>query len=281
MVKIKESARIALEKEIKKGSWPNLKKECCRYARCICRRKRWQGVNGGVPPGGYDAEDFVEVVILKTLSGKLRCEQEIELKVFLFQSIKWEILGLARKTENKLMRAEQYFEQGSRFNNVFDWITVMPKNPKILLSELEEEEKHEILIGFLDFVKEDIALFRIAKIFILPGVVYPECFLGVVDDIDELITDLELNGYVNKDGEVQSVFWRLKDYSSMKLCPRFYGKKRKVYAVILKSLLVERPMQISSWLHIDVTEIYEIRRRMGRSILRYFRTRGFKKEDLI
>ena len=133
----------------------------------------------------------------------------------------------------------------------------------------------------LDFVKEDIMLSKVAKIFITPGMVYPECFFNIVDDVDGLITNLMENGYINKTGEVKPIFWGLKDYSKMRLWSRFRDKKRKIYRVIYKSLELDNSRSISKWLHTNVHEIYEIRRKIGRTILKYLRTLGFQKEDLL
>jgi len=99
MTKIESDLKKTLQEEIQADNWKSLRCGYICFANSLIADHAWQGYTGGIPPGGVDGEDILEIVLLKILEGKLSCNVGVEFEAFIIQSIKSEVSNLSKTTE--------------------------------------------------------------------------------------------------------------------------------------------------------------------------------------
>ncbi|MBU0497060.1 MAG: hypothetical protein KKG04_03795 [Candidatus Thermoplasmatota archaeon] len=124
----------------------------------------------------------------------------------------------------------------------------------------------KIISEFMQFIKKDVCLTKVAKVFVFNGIVFEDCFKEIYDSAG-LMKCLVSNGYIDQDGEVQNKFWILGDSSQMRLDEKYDPHKKMIFLIISRSINIEKPRDIAEWLQMDIRAIYNIKRRMKRSLL--------------
>ena len=152
---------------------------------------------------------------------------------------------------------------------MFDINPPDPDEHNSFYTKYSDEFIQTILNDFLAYVSKDPLLTKVSKIFVYSGVVFEECFEGMVEDAGDLIFHLTKQGYINVEGEVQYKFWKLTNEKDFKLPERFNAQRKMIFLIINQSLNIERPKEIASWLNLDSGVIYTVKQKMNRYIERF------------
>src|SRR3989339_523989 len=270
MTKVQNNIKHTLEQEIQKNSWNALWLGYVCFANSLLAERVWQGKVGGLPPGGLDGEDIVETVFVKIFDNTLNCEIGVEFEAFIKQSIKATVSHLAISKEN-VLTVSQFFESKDaiRVCNMLDFASYPEKcQYKMFPSKMFNLTAEQIISEFLQFIKKDACLTKIAKIFVFNGVVFEECFKEIYDSAG-LMKCLISNGYIDQKGEVQNEFWILGSSSQMKLDEKFNSQKRVIFLIIARSVMIEKPRDIAEWMNMDIRVIYNITKKMKRYLLSF------------
>jgi len=258
-----------LRKELESDSWPATKADCCKFAYARMKSMTWKGIKGGVPPGGLIAEDFLNIVINKTLEGALTCSNEVPCVAFLKKSIMSELSNLAKSKENKITKSEYELTADLAKNeSLFNWLHIDTYHEEVY-SDMTEEFIESLLPELLEFVRSDEIIFKIVKMFIHAGVVFPENFHYYAYDGDALIEELEGNGYIGCEGNVLPRFWALKRSSDLKLSTQFADYRDAIFTIINQSLNITKPRDIARWLRLDVKVVYNKKKKLERKIRKF------------
>ena len=270
MTKIQKSIKETFEKELQKHNWSDIRLDYICFANYLLAAKTWQGKVGGMPPGGLDGEDLVETVFVKILENKLTCKEGVEFDAFVKQSIRATISHLANTVENiNTVSSYFYSKEAMCVCNMLDFVSYPEKcQHEMFPSKMFNLTVDQIISEFMQFVKCDHVLTKVAKIFLLNGAVFEECFYDI-DQSKALINCLIANGYIDQHGEVQNKFWILGDSSLMKLDEKFNAHKKMIFLIISRSINIEKPKDIAQWLNVELNDIYYIKKKMKRYLLRF------------
>lgn len=273
MIKVASTAQETL-KELRKGdTWASFWQEGVQYAEKRINQEIWFGVKGakgGVPPDCKMGVDIVDLVIKKILSGRLTCKPNVDFTAFFYRTIRTEVRLLARSKKNLDMISDQTGSGDTRKNfSMFDINPPDPDEHNSFYTKYSDEFIQTILNDFLAYVSKDPLLTKVSKIFVYSGVVFEECFEGMVEDAGDLIFHLTKQGYINVEGEVQYKFWKLTNEKDFKLPERFNAQRKMIFLIINQSLNIERPKEIASWLNLDAGVIYTVKQKMNRYIERF------------
>jgi DNA-directed RNA polymerase specialized sigma24 family protein len=146
-------AEITLEVRqlLEKQPWSEIVARLLLYADNKMRRRVWRGSLGGDPPEGIQAEDLVQTVIEKVLSGGRRWDPDRhpDLLGFLMDALDSEISNLVQSFENRRMKAEASVDA-----SVLEQIDGATPETQLLDKE-RESESEDFILGLLEFVKAD------------------------------------------------------------------------------------------------------------------------------
>ncbi|MCK5580741.1 MAG: hypothetical protein KAJ18_05655 [Candidatus Omnitrophica bacterium] len=270
MTKIQNSIKETFEKELQKENWSTIRVDYICFANSLISSKTWQGIRGGIPPGGLDGEDLVEIVFVKILEGKLSCKEGVEFVAFVKQAIRAIVINLVNTKEN-FNTVSNYFysKEAMKVCSMLDFISSPEKcQYEMFPSKMFNLTVEQIISAFLRFIKHDSLLTKVAKIFLFNGAVFEECFHDLKDG-NLLIKSLTVNGYVDLNGEVQNKFWVLGSSDKMRLDKDFEAHKKVIFLIIRRSTDIEKPRDIAQWLNIGINDIYYIKKKMKRYLLRF------------
>lgn len=270
MTKIQKSIKDTFEQELLKENWANTRLDYVRFADSLLSSKTWQGNKGGIPPGGLDGEDLVETVFVKILEGKLSCKEGVEFDAFVKQAIRAIVINLANTKENfNTVSSYFYSKEAMCVCNLLDFVSSPEKcQYEMFPSPMFNLPIEKIISEFMQFIKKDVCLTKVAKVFVFNGIVFEDCFQEI-DDPSGLIKCLMANGYIDQEGEVQNKFWILGDSSHLKLDEKFNAHKKMIFLIISRSINIEKPRDIAQWLNVELKDIYYIKKKMKRYLLRF------------
>ncbi|MCA9398590.1 MAG: hypothetical protein KC618_02490 [Candidatus Omnitrophica bacterium] len=275
MVKVTTTIQDALKEEMASDSWPELRLDCCKFALSRMSSMKWKGVkgvDGGVPPGGHTVEDIFDIVVCKTLDGSLNCGKNVPCVAFLKKSIMSVLSNLAKLSENKITSPESAFTSKlDTKESFFNWVHTDAQDQEEIYSEFTEEYIEKLLPTLLDFFRNDEVLFKITKIFLYAGAVFPECFHYYAYDAKALISELQKNGYIGVEGNVLGTFWYLKEPSDLDLSVSFADYAGDIYSIIALSPGIKKPQDIAKWLRLDVKIVYNKRKQMNRRLRKFIK----------
>ncbi|MCA9407177.1 MAG: hypothetical protein KC733_00675 [Candidatus Omnitrophica bacterium] len=273
MIKVKSTVQKTLKEQMKTDAWPLFWQECVGYAEKRFDQEIWFGVKGakgGVPPDCKMGVDIVNLVIKKVLTGRRNCEPDVDFKAFFFRTIKSEISLLAKSKRNlNATSIEVLSDKSKKHYTLFDITESEFEEHNDFYNRYSDEFIESVLHNFLNFVRKDPLLAMITKIFIYSGVIFEECFAGIVQNERELVLHLTKLGYINREGEVQAKFWQLTNASQLILPAKFNHQQKMIFLIINQSLNIEKSREIASWLNLDVNVVYTMKQKMNRYIERF------------
>ncbi len=143
--------------------WADTLERLTLYAVRKMDRLKWRNSWKGNPPNGIQAEDIVQDVVLKTIEGTRKWDQNKhpDLYLWLQNQIDSEISNLVRSSWNKKYVSESTLSDPAIIEGVD---TNTPES--ILLNTEEESECDSFFLGLLDFLKDEPILCKIVEAFI-------------------------------------------------------------------------------------------------------------------
>lgn len=273
MVKVASTAQETLKTLRKSESWPEFWQDGVAYAEKRIDQEIWfgiKGAKGGVPPDCKMGVDIVDLVIKKILSGRLNCKPDVDFTAFFYRTIRSEVKLLAKSKKNMDMMSDQ--QTSGETKKDFSLFDIMPPDTdehNDFYAKYSPEFIETILHNFLNFVRKDPLLVKVSKIFVYSGVIFEDCFQGMVDDERELIFHLKKEGYISPEGEVRLKFWKLHNEAELKLPDQFKPHRKMIFLIINQSLNIEQPREIASWLNLDSSAVHRVKQKMKRYIERF------------
>lgn len=148
--------------ELLRQPWDDIGKRLLLYTARKMRGKTWMGVRGGDPTGAYEAQDYVDKVIEKLLTGERNWDPKKDSNLFqwLTAQIDSEISNALTSLRNKRAAPAS-------------WAAEQPDNqtPESLYLEKEQQkEAEEILLGFYEFLEDEPDLQEVVGACILEGI---------------------------------------------------------------------------------------------------------------
>ncbi|TLD71362.1 hypothetical protein FEM03_07475 [Phragmitibacter flavus] len=126
------------------------------YADALVARHSWHGILGGPPLRGFEAEDFLQDAVRKTLHGVRKWNpDEVRLEKFLMGVVESDIGHASLKSENRILVRERSLggaddESGSRSPlEKFPAAALAPDTIQI------EQEREEVIFEFCDSLSDD------------------------------------------------------------------------------------------------------------------------------
>ena len=270
MVKIRSSVQKTLVEQMRLGSWSAFRLDCIKYADKRIVQHIWFGAKGGVPPNGKTGSDIFDLVIKKIQSGRLNCKPDVDFKAFMFRTIRAEISLLAKSKKNlKFISDQLYSNKSMKGFSLYDFTPSNTDEHNKFYSKYSDGFIEQILNDFLNGVRNDKHLAMITKVFVYSGVVFEDSFEGIVYNPKALVQALNLQGYIDENGEVQHKFWQLTDATQFELPQEFLEQRKMIFLMIHQSLNVEKPKDIASWLNMDIKTVYAMKQKMNRYIKKF------------
>ena len=202
--------------------------------------------------------------------------KDIEFDAFIKMSIRATVNHLATSKENVITVSNYFYsKQAMKVYNILDFVSYPEQcQYEMFPSKMFNFTVEQIISKFLDFIKHDSGLTKVAKILVFDGAVFEECFQNI-SNADCLIACLTSNGYIDHEGEVQNKFWILGNADEMKLDNAFVAHRKVIFLMISRSINIEKPKDVAEWLHIARDDIYNIKRRMKRHLLLFKKKMGY------